>query len=157
MTEAEKKNIISKIFKDHNLSPGEEKLNQIVMIAQEINFPAGTTIQDIGMEQKYLYLIIKGAARSYYIDVNGNDVTKRFLIEDEFAVGESLFLTESLEVFEALENLKCLRFEAERFKDIILSDNTLSMIYIKMLEQTVIYKMHREYSFQNMPAKERYL
>ena len=74
------------------------------------------------MEQKYLYLITEGIARSYYIDSEGNDITKMFIREEEFAVGESLFLPESLDVFEALENLKSLRFEAKKMKEIIYSD-----------------------------------
>ena len=80
-----------------------------------------------------------------------------FMREYEFAVGESLFLTESLEVFETLEKLKSIRFEAKKLKEIILSDKTLLLFYTEMLEQTVIYKMRREYSLQNMQAMERYL
>lgn len=157
MTEVEKKTIIEKVFKVNEYCLDTEKICDIVEIAQEAYFPAGATIQDIGMEQKYFYLIAEGIARSYYIDLEGNDVTKMFICENEFAVGESLFLPESLEVFEALENLKCLRFDAKKFKEIIFSDKPLTMFYVKMLEQTVIYKMRREYSLQNMRAKERYL
>ena len=157
MVETEKKNIIGKVFRTNKLSLDAEKINDMAKIAQEISFPIGATIQDIGMEQKYLYLIVEGIARSYYIDWNGNDVTKRFIGEGEFAVGESLFISESLEVFESLENLKCLRFEAKKLKKIIFSDEVLLKIYVDMLEQTIIYKMQREYSLQNMQAKERYL
>lgn len=157
MTESEKKNMIGKIFTTHEVSLQPEMIDNIAKLAQEVYFPSGATIQDIGMEQKYLYLVTEGIARSYYIDKDGNDITKMFICKDEFAIGESLFLSESLEVFEALENLKCIRFEAEKIKQIIFSDNDLLMIYAGMLEQTIIYKMRREYSLQNMKAMERYL
>ena len=66
-------------------------------------------------------------------------------------------MTESLEVFETLEKLKSIRFEAKKLKEVVLSDKTLLLFYTEMLEQTVIYKMRREYSLQNMQAMERYL
>lgn len=157
MTETEKSRIIGGIFNINGVVPDAEKLSDLAKIACQADFPAGGTIQEMGTEQKYLYLILEGVARSYYIDRNGNDVTKMFMREGEFAIGESLFLPESLEVFEALENVKSLRFEAGKFRAILLSDKDLIMVYVKMLEQTVIYKMRREYSLQNMRAKERYL
>ena len=157
MTEIEKQNIIGKAFGANGMMPDPEKINHMAKIAQEIYFPAGATIQDMGVEQTYLCLILEGIARSYYIDMEGNDVTKMFMSENEFVMGESLFLPKSLEAFEALENLMGLRFEAKKFKEIILSDKDLIRIYVKMLEQTVIYKMRREYSLQNMQASERYL
>ena len=96
-------------------------------------------------------------ARSYYIDEKGNDITKMFMIENEFLIGEALFMDESLEVFEAVENMKCLRFEAKEFKRIFLSDSTLERLYIGSLEKTIRYKMRREYAFQCLDATERYL
>lgn len=157
MTEREKKNMIGKVFRAKGRPLDEEKIRNLAEIAQEADFPSGAVIQDIGLEQKYVYLIIEGIARSYYIDRDGSDITKMFMREYEFAVGESLFLTESLEVFETLEKLKSIRFEAKKLKEIILSDKTLLLFYTEMLEQTVIYKMRREYSLQNMQAMERYL
>ena len=157
MTEAEKRYTIEKVFKTSGCSPKPETIDQMVKLAREVHFPAGAAIQEIGVEQKYLYLITEGIARSYYIDSEGNEITKMFIREVEFAVGESLFLPESLEVFEALENLKSLRFEAKKMKEIIYSDKAALVSYAGMLEQTVIYKMRREYSLQNMQAMERYL
>lgn len=157
MTEADKKDKIGEIFRAKGQEPDPAIINRMAKIAREVYYPAGATIQDMGMEQNYLYLVIEGIARSYYIDGNGNDVTKMFIREGEFAIGESLFLPESLEVFEALENLKGLRFEAKTFKELICTDKAMIMTYVEMLEQTVIYKMRREYSLQNMRARERYV
>ena len=136
MTEAEKRYTIEKVFKTSGCAPKPETIDQMVKLAREVHFPAGAAIQEIGV---------------------GNDITKMFIREEEFAVGESLFLPESLEVFEALENLKSLRFEAKKMKEIIYSDKAALVSYAGMLEQTVIYKMRREYSLQNMQAMERYL
>ena len=103
--------MIGKVFSVKGRPLDEEKIRKLAEIAQEADFPSGAVIQDIGLEQRYVYLIIEGVARSYYIDRDGSDITKMFMREYEFAVGESLFLTESLEVFETLEKLKSIRFE----------------------------------------------
>lgn len=149
-----KKDLIRNIFQLNN----EEILNKITEIAQEKSFKANDMIQNIGDEQKYVYLIYKGIARSFYLDINGNDVTKMFMKEYDFCVGESLFEKEpSIQGFEALEDMNTLKFNAEELKKILLSDKTLTNSYISVLENNLIYKMQRESSFQIMSATERYL
>ena len=125
--------------------------------ARHIVFAKGESILNIGQAQDKLYIITKGMARSYYIDEKGNDVTKLFMRENEFLIGEALFMKESLEVFEAIEDLTCLAFDADVFKQVLLSDPILERIYISTLENTIRYKMRREYAFQCLNATERYL
>lgn len=125
-------------------------------IAQETSFPKQNTILNMGEKQDYIYLILQGMARSYYIDEKGNDITKLFMREGEFLLGEALFMDESLEVFEAVEPLKCLRFPSKEYKEILLSNPVLEKLYIGMLERTIRYKMRREYAFQCLNATERY-
>ena len=128
----------------------------LAKLAQEVSYPRQSTILNIGEKQDYIYLILQGMARSYYIDEKGNDVTKLFMREGEFLIGEALFMEESLEVFEAVEPLRCLRFPAKEYKEILLSDPVLERLYIGMLERTIRYKMRREYAFQCLNATERY-
>lgn len=133
-------------------------LKQFLSIAEKKDFQKNETILNIGEQQDYIYLILKGIVRSYYLDVNGNDMTKTFMQENDFCVGESLFETgESLQCFEALENVETLKFKAQDFKKILLSDENLTKTYINFLEKNLIYKMERESSFQIMSATQRYI
>src|SRR5471030_868341 len=66
--------------------------------------PKGTIVVKQGEIASSLYYIYKGIVRGYYIDSLGNDVTKCFASEMEFACGEGLlkagqasFSIESLE------------------------------------------------------------
>lgn len=130
----------------------------IMSIAEKVNFEKNDIILDIGDSQDDIYLITKGIVRSYYLDVNGNDITKTFMKEYDFCVGESLFETEpSMQCFEALEPVTAVKMKAADFKQIILSDEELTQVYIRFLEQNLIYKMQRESSFQIMNATERYV
>ena len=157
MDTKQKTNAIKYIFRRSPVQVSDNSIAALVQLAQEADFPKQTTILDIGEKQSYIYLILQGMARSYYIDEKGNDITKLFMRENEFLMGEALFMEESLEVFEAVENLKCLRFDAKSFKEIVFSDPVFERIYIASLERTIRYKMRREYAFQCLNATERYL
>ncbi len=152
----QKVNAIQYVFQRDGMSIKEDCILALAEIAENVSFEKKDTILDIGQKQEYLYLILQGMARSFYIDEKGNDITKLFMRENEFMIGEALFMEESLEVFEAIEPMKCLRFQAGVFKNILFSDPMLEKIYIAMLENTIQYKMRREYAFQCMSAKERY-
>ena len=157
MNEKQKLNAISYVFQRSGLPIKQACMTALAEIAQEKSFSKQSTILNIGEKQEHLYLILHGMARSYYIDEKGNDITKLFMRENEFLIGEALFMEESLEVFEAVEELQCLRFPAKGFKEILLSDPVLERIYISILERTIRYKMRREYAFQCLDATERYL
>ena len=157
MDSKQKHSAISYIFNRLGLSIDPKRMDQMAAMAQEAVFPKQGAILNIGEPQPYLYLILQGMARSYYIDEKGNDITKLFMRENEFLLGEALFMEESVEVFEAVEPLTCLRFPAKEFKDVLLSDPILERIYIGMLERTIRYKMQREYAFQCLDATQRYL
>ena len=157
MNEETKLNTVSYVFQRSGLPINRECMAALAEIAQETAFSKQSTILNIGEKQEYLYLILRGMARSYYIDEKGNDITKLFMREHEFLIGEALFMEDSLEVFEAVEELQALRFPAKEFKDILMSDSVLERIYISILERTIRYKMRREYAFQCLDATERYL
>lgn len=149
-----KRDLIRAVFQIEN----EELIGKISEIAQEKSFETNDLIQNIGEKQTQVYLIYKGLARSFYLDINGNDITKMFMKENDFCVGESLFENEaSIQGVEALENMKALKFDSEKLKSILLSDKALTNLYIGYLEKNLIYKMQRESSFQIMSATERYL
>ncbi len=157
MDKKQKTETITYIFQRSGVQVNNKSIEALATLAQEISFPKQSTILNIGEKQDYIYLILQGMARSYYIDEKGNDITKLFMRENEFMIGESLFMEESLEVFEAIEHLRCLRFPAKKYKESLFSDPVLERLYIGMLERTIRYKMRREYAFQCLNATERYL
>ena len=66
-------------------------------------------------------------------------------------------MEESLEVFETVEDVLGLRFHSDKLKAILLSSPETMRRYIALLEQTIIYKMNREYNFPCLNAIKRYL
>lgn len=126
--------------------------------SKPVAFSKGNIILGIGEPMEKVYFILNGIARSYYLDIDGNDITKIFLPEMSFCVGENFITNEkSIQGFEAIENISALEFSSEKIKMYILSVPELKELYIKALEKTIVYKMHRESSFQLKSATERYL
>ncbi len=154
----EYKDIIDRVKSEFNENITEDLLKNIMELSKKKVFKKGELILRMGEPMSKVYFIIKGIARSYYIDMQGNDVTKSFMKEYDFCIGESLFSnTISEEGFEALEDIVALEFEAKKLKEYLLSEKLLTDIYIKKLEKTIIYKMNRENGFQIKSATERYL
>ena len=99
-----------------------------------------------------------GLTRSYYLDLEGRDITKSFIGEYNFCIAESFFTKEkSIQCFEALEYTTALEFNADELKQLLLADDDLRNFYIKLLEATILYKMNRESGFQIKSATERYI
>ncbi|MDU2674018.1 MAG: Crp/Fnr family transcriptional regulator [Clostridium sp.] len=154
----EYKDIIDRVRNKFNKNITEDLLKNIIEFSKKKVFQKGELILRMGEPMSKVYFITKGIARSYYIDMQGNDVTKSFIKEYDFCMGESLFSnTISQEGFEALEDIVALEFEAKKLKEYLLSEKVLTDIYIKKLEETIIYKMNRENGFQTKSATERYL
>lgn len=154
----ELKKIMDHIKKEFDEMISEEVLIKGSRLSTKRSFKKGEIILGIGESMTKTYFILSGIARSYYLDIEGHDVTKSFMKEYDFCVGESIIAnTKSGESFEALEDMIALEFCASRFKSYLLSDQSLTQLYIKNLEKTIIYKMNRENGFQIKSATERYL
>lgn len=150
---------INKIFDKYlSKTASEENILKITNAGKPKTFKKGELILGIGERMNKVYYILDGLARSYYIDNNGNDVTKAFLCEYNFCILESFFTNEpSCQSFEAIENMTVLEYNADELKTMIFAVPELKELYIKMLENTIVYKMRRESSFQLESAAERYL
>lgn len=127
----EYKDIIDRVKSEFNENITEDLLKNIMELSKKKVFKKGELILRMGEPMSKVYFIIKGIARSYYIDMQGNDVTKSFMKEYDFCIGESLFSnTISEEGFEALEDIVALEFEAKKLKEYLLSEKLLTDIYI---------------------------
>lgn len=63
-----------------------------------------------GDKLSYIYIIIKGLVRGYYIDEDGNEVTKCFSAEKQYFSAEGLMSMEGASFnIECLENVRCIQ------------------------------------------------
>jgi len=111
-----------------------------------------------GMKSTNLYFIIRGIVRGYYIDEQGNDITKCFSSENEFFCSEGL-RTASVSSFtiECLEDCKCIQIPYELVSKIIKEDEILNNIFVKCYLQEVEKLENRIKNSALMNAEERYI
>lgn len=91
-----------------------------------VSFPAGHTVLWQGVTASYLYYIIQGIVRGYYIDSKGNDVTKCFCAEDDFFSTEGFRISSAATfTIECLEDCKCLQLPYTSLKSIVNSNKNI--------------------------------
>ncbi|TQS00935.1 Crp/Fnr family transcriptional regulator [Paenibacillus ottowii] len=111
-----------------------------------------------GVVQKEIYFVISGLLRSFYIDVNGDDITRFFSKEGSVLCYEILFDHKpSNRCIEALEDSVVMSMSCNDFKKLIENHIYCMKAYTKLLERKLEYKIQRESSFLLKSATERYL
>lgn len=137
--------------------PEEVVLKAINMFTKK-TISKGDIVVHVGDIEKEICFVTSGLFRSYYIDINGNDVTRFFTKEGEILSLEILFNNKpSKRCIEALEDSTVMAIQYEDLKKLI-EDNIYCMkAYTKILEHSLEYKIERESSFLLKSATERYL
>lgn len=75
----EYKDIIDRVRNKFNENITEDLLKNIIEFSKKKVFKKGELILRMGEPMSKVYFITKGIARSYYIDMQGNDLTKNFI------------------------------------------------------------------------------
>lgn len=111
-----------------------------------------------GVKSINLYFIIKGIVRGYYIDEQGNDITKCFSGETEFFSSEGL-RTGNVSSFniECLEDCKCIKLPYNLIDKAMKKDSNLNKLITRYYIKEVERLENRTKSLTLMNAKERYI
>ncbi len=139
-----------------DISP--EILGGIVNISLFRVVKKGEILGKIGDDTGRAGLVLKGMIRCYYIDGNGNDITRGFSIPGTFCMDEGMFgYRERLTEWEALEETALMLFDVREIKKMIAGCGQLQNMYIMFLENALRYKIYRENTFLVENAAERYI
>lgn len=151
-------NQLMKIAKQNGVEIDAEVLGMIVNKSVFRVIAKGSILQNQGVETKTAALVINGICRSYYVDREGNDITRGFSIPGTLCMDEGLFgYSESITTWETLEEATLMFFEIQEMKDLIYENNQLKNVYIMLLENALRYKIYRENGFLVENATERYI
>lgn len=149
---------LSMIAMQNNVFLSGEILGEIVAISVFKVVNRGEIIRNITDENKTAALVLGGMCRAYYVDEEGNDITRGFSIPGTLCMDEGLFgYPESIVTWETIEETTLMIFDVAKIKDIILKNDELKNIYIMLLENALRYKIYRENGFLVENASERYL
>ena len=142
----------------YNVGADEEILGKIVDISSFRVVPKGEILSSIGDDSTVSGMVLSGMVRSYYIDEEGNDVTRGFSPAGTLCMDEGFFAyAERICMWEALEETTLMLCETLKIKDLIRDNVRFKDIWITLLEGALRYKMYRENGFLVENATERYL
>ena len=140
------------------ISLDDKTIDSLLSISKFKTYKKGDVIIDINSPLIYTGLILNGVIRSYYINMEGEEITKRFHSEYFLFMDEGLFgYKKSICIYEALEDTETILFDTEKLKMLIKTNETLKDLYITSLENGIRYKIYRENEFLMKNATERYL
>ena len=143
---------------EYDIEISEELLGIIVGKASFRVIPKGEVISRIGDDTGIAGLVMSGIARCYYIDADGNDITRGFAPSGTMCMDEGLFgYKERMCMWEALEESTIMFCSTEDIRTLIREDNGFKDIWITLLESGLRYKIYRENGFLVENATERYL
>lgn len=149
---------IAGIFSKYYSPVDMKAVRNLVNLAEEYEYKKGRIILQSGDPYHKAGYVYKGLVRSYYIDMDGNDITKGFFIEDSLFMDESLLnYANSICTYEALEDSTVFMVDAQKVKSVMMENDYLKRLYIASLEESLKYKIMRESEFLLQNATERYL
>ena len=149
---------LNRIAMQNDVFLSQEILGEIVSISVFKVVNKGEIIRNIADENKTAALVLGGMCRAYYVDEEGNDITRGFSIPGTLCMDEGLFgYPKSIVTWETIEETTLMIFDVAKIKDIILENDELKNIYIMLLENALRYKIYRENGFLVENATERYL
>lgn len=142
----------------YGLTVSDELLETIVSKATFRVISKGERLAFIGEPATTAGLVLNGIARGYYVDRDGNDITRGFAPEGALCMDEGLFGYDGyLCMWEAIEETTVMFLEVKAVKELIRNDNDYKDIWITLLENGLRYKIYRENGFLVENATERYL
>lgn len=151
-------NQLMNIAKQNSMEIDAEILGVIVNNSVFRVVPKGNILQSVGEKTETAALVLDGICRCYYLDGDGNDITRGFSFPGMFCMDEGMFgYSESIVTWETLEETTLMFFEVQGMKKLIIENNQLKNAYIMFLENALRYKIYRENGFLVENAAERYI
>ena len=138
---------------------GENDVSKrISAIPEIVRVASGESILGAGQRTNYICLVISGLVRGFYIDEEGNDITKCFSIKGDWCCSYNYLSDLPCPFFiEASEDTILARFnicEIEKLKKEYL---VLEERVGKLLAESMMKSERRILSFTSLEAKDRYL
>jgi CRP-like cAMP-binding protein len=149
----------SKYFTEKlSIKLNEQIGEQIDQYSNVIMLPEGYTVLHEGEKSLNLYFVLQGIVRGYYIDNQGNDITKCFAYENQFFSTEGLRTGQkSSFTIECIEDCKCIQMPYQMLHACFAQDPDLFSFCSRLYFDEIKRLELRERNFLMMSGEEKYL
>lgn len=120
-----------KLKSNYGIAFSDDLINQFAAVASVITLKKNDILIRTGDKSNSIFFVVSGILRDYYIDDDGNDVTRFFSYEGGICNGGALISDEPSAVCtETLENCVLLRCTVSDFRKITASSSEAAKAYI---------------------------
>ena len=142
----------------HGINVDDETIDKFINASIFRIISKGEVIASIGDNTTMAGLVLSGITRCYYIDNNGNDITRGFDTAGYLCMDEGLYgYSKRICMWEVLEESTIMFCETSIVKKFMHENNQLKDVWITLLERALQYKIYRENTFLVENATERYI
>ena len=136
-------NQLAELAAAYELDIPEQILDQVISISKFKVYNKGDILARIGESSTYAGIVMNGVARCFYVDGDGNDVTRFFACEGNACMDDGLIGNpEYAAMWEALEETTVMLFEAKRMKELIMKMLILQSLLKHMARQMKMVSLH---------------
>ena len=149
---------LKKIAEVHDIKVDDEVLDRAIAAASFRVVPKGEILARIGDDTRMAGIVLKGTLRCYYVDKDGNDITRGFAINGTMCMDEGFFgYDERICMWETLEESTVMLISVADARKLIRESEGMKDTWISLLEKGFRYKIYRENGFLTESATERYI
>lgn len=148
---------ISKYIRDR-ITVTDEELDLILSHFQSLNVKKNEFLVTLGQTRQRTFFVRSGCLRIFFINENGQDSTRYFAFENQFATALMSFITESpsQEVIQAIETTELFYINQSDFYKLLELVPAWEKFYRSYLEKAYVNNTTRLMSFVTEDAAERY-
>lgn len=141
-----------------NFQLNNQEVELVIQMGKEMQLKKGEDFSSLNCVAKHFYFIQSGLVRSYRL-VDGDDFTYSFYVAGDICVDFESVLKqqESESFFEALTDVKLLKFNFEEFEQLYDNHPKIERITRKMAESAYLKLLGRLREFQTETLEQRYL
>jgi len=135
-----------------------KEFSELIEQSERITFKKRELIVQPGKICNYLYLIETGILRSFYLDVNGNDITHWFAQENMLMTIPPSFFYAKVSEFglESIEQSTVRAFSRQMLEDAFEKHRIIETFCRVMVTQTMISLGQKVVDLKSKTAEERY-
>lgn len=126
---------------------------------EPVSFSKNTVIEESGKVPNYLYYIVSGYLRLFYVDQNGNEVTTHINCPPGFFTAYSHFISRTVSDHnvECITACELLRITKENLDYLVNEGKAMKDFSISVFQQSIAYNENRSRELSALNAEERYL
>lgn len=136
----------------------EEQAERLAGFFTVVSYGQGQTMLAMGEKKDFLCLILTGVVRGYYLDEDGNDVTKCFSRENDWCCFYNYVSREPSPFYvEALEEVCVAQIRIPDLEKCLQEMPSLQECFQRLVNEAFLRIEEKNMAFARLDAKERYL